>query len=96
VSHTCHAINCATGVPPRMWGCRRHWAMVPALLQRKLQKAYRPGQERRMDPSAAYLRAAAECVATVARAEGMADAEIKQCPEYSGYLAWADMLETSP
>lgn len=29
MAHTCHATNCTTPVPPTMWGCRKHWFMVP-------------------------------------------------------------------
>ena len=47
-----------------------------------------------MDPSVDYLRVAAACVEAVALAEGYSQAEIHASYEYSGYLAWAEMLES--
>lgn len=38
--------------------CAAHWRMVPKLMQDAIWAAYRPGQERRMDPSMEYLDAA--------------------------------------
>lgn len=93
MSHTCHAMNCETAVPPKMWGCQKHWAMVPPDLQAQLWDTYRHGQERRGNPSPAYLRAAAACVQAAARAEGHSDEEIEASPDYAGYLAWAEMLD---
>jgi hypothetical protein len=58
--HECHWPGCQKQVPPAMWGCRTHWARIPADLQRKIWKAYRPGQEKDMRPSEAYLAAAHE------------------------------------
>lgn len=43
-----------------MWGCKTHWFRLPAPLRRKIWSTYRPGQERDMRPSAAYLQAADE------------------------------------
>ena len=70
-THTCHAIDCETTVPPRLHMCARHWRMVPQSTQRALWAAYRKGQERDKQPSAAYLRAAAACISVVASAEGI-------------------------
>lgn len=41
-----------------MWGCRKHWFMLPKNLRDKIWKAYRPGQEKDMQPSAEYLAVA--------------------------------------
>lgn len=71
--------------------CRRHWAMVPKPFQRALWLNYRQGQEKDKNPSAEYLRAAADCIGSVARAEGWPDEEIAN--ELDGYYAWAEMLE---
>lgn len=43
--HTCHAIGCETAVPPKLFMCRDHWAMVPKKLQTKVWEHYRLGQE---------------------------------------------------
>lgn len=95
MSHICHAMNCEVSCPPAMLMHRAHWAMVPADLQRKLYAAYRRGQERRMDPSPAYLRAAMECVIAVAKAEGYPEADILASPEVDGYRVWAERLEVA-
>lgn len=42
--HHCHAIGCATPVPPEMLMCFQHWRRVPKVLQAAVWKAYRPGQ----------------------------------------------------
>lgn len=91
MSHTCHAVNCERNVPPRMHMCKPHWSMVPRHLQRALWAAYKPGQERRMDPSAAYLRCAAACVKAVAETEGQPAEAIDF--EVGLYLSWADQLD---
>lgn len=73
--------------------CREHWAMVPRTLQSALWATYVPGQENRMDPSVAYLRAAAHCVRAVAEAEGQSPDQIER--EIEAYLLWAEMLDAS-
>jgi hypothetical protein len=70
VSHTCHAEGCGTAVPPRMWGCRRHWFMVPKTLRDRVWATYRPGQEVDKLPSEEYRMASFEAVEAVARLEG--------------------------
>lgn len=55
MTHQCHVEGCEVSVPPRMFACRRHWAMIPATLQRVLWAAYRPGQEVDKKPSGDYL-----------------------------------------
>jgi hypothetical protein len=49
--------------------CKSHWAMVPKRLQRAVWGKYVPGQERRMDPTPAYLEAAFAAIDAVERAE---------------------------
>ena len=43
--HTCHAIDCTTPVPRRMFMCRRHWGMLSKEDQNAVWAAYTPGQE---------------------------------------------------
>lgn len=52
--HTCHAINCSRQINPKYFMCPKHWAMVPANLQREIWKHYRQGQEVDKQPSEAY------------------------------------------
>lgn len=58
--HTCHWPGCSKQVPPAMWGCKPHWFLLPGYLRNKIWAAYRPGQEKDMRPSEAYLNAAQE------------------------------------
>lgn len=58
--HTCHWPDCETQVPPAMWGCKKHWFMLPKQLRDRIWEEYVPGQERRMDPSDGYLEVAKE------------------------------------
>lgn len=58
--HTCHWPSCKTQVPPAMWGCKRHWFMLPRWLRSKVWGEYVPGQEERLDPSPEYLEVAHE------------------------------------
>lgn len=90
--HTCHAMRCNANVPPRMLMCAKHWRMVPKAEQAAVWATYRPGQERRMNPSVAYLNAAAEAVRAVAEKEGYGPDEIENDPSVAGYVAWAEML----
>lgn len=53
--HICHAIGCKLEVPPNMWGCRRHWFMVPAQIRKQIWKHYVPGQEVKKNPTKEYL-----------------------------------------
>ncbi len=59
-NHACHWPGCGKQVPPAMWGCRRHWFLLPARLRNAIWRAYVPGQEERLDPSDDYLRVAEE------------------------------------
>lgn len=56
--HHCHWPGCDKNVPPALWGCRDHWFRLPLLLRNRIWAAYRPGQEKDMKPSRAYLEAA--------------------------------------
>lgn len=56
--HTCHWPGCDRQVPPALWGCRRHWAMLTKELQTAIWRAYRPGQEATGRASPAYVAAA--------------------------------------
>ena len=71
MAHTCHATGCATPVTPAMWGCRRHWFMVPKPLRDAIWRHYRAGQESDWQPSVAYLNAAKAAVEAVAKREGL-------------------------
>jgi hypothetical protein len=67
--HTCHAMDCDVAVPPRMFMCRRHWYMLPKPMRDAIWAAYVPGQERRKDPTDAYLNAAIAAVKWLAENE---------------------------
>jgi hypothetical protein len=58
--HVCHWPDCNVQVPPAMWGCKKHWFMLPTSLRDKVWSVYVPGQEIRMDPSPEYLAVAHE------------------------------------
>lgn len=85
MSHTCHATGCKTAVPPNMWGCKRHWFMVPKPIRDRVWATYRPGQERDKDPSVPYLKAAREAVIAVAVLEG----KIPDVSLYDAFLSAA-------
>lgn len=42
--HTCHAAGCNEHVPPERFMCRRHWFMLPKILQARIWASYRRGQ----------------------------------------------------
>lgn len=58
--HECHWEGCKAQVPPAMWGCKRHWFMLPTLIRHKIWKAYVPGQEITLTPSKEYIDVARE------------------------------------
>jgi hypothetical protein len=58
--HHCHWPGCPAQVPPALWGCRRHWFLLPKALRDRVWAAYRPGQEEDMAPGPEYLEVAAE------------------------------------
>ena len=63
--HQCHWPGCCKQVPPAMWGCSKHWFMLPADLRRRIWNSYRIGQEVDMRPSEAYLKVAREVQAWI-------------------------------
>ena len=58
MQHTCHWITCNVAVPPKMWGCKKHWFKLPLALRREVWRNYRPGQEIDKNPSRAYIETA--------------------------------------
>lgn len=56
--HHCHWPGCGKQVPPAMWGCTKHWYMLPQRLRTLIWTTYRPGQEVSGRPSVSYLDAA--------------------------------------
>ena len=56
--HTCHHPGCKTEVPPKLWGCAKHWFRLPENIRNRILAAYRPGQEVDKNPSEAYIDAA--------------------------------------
>ena len=59
MTHQCHWPGCRTEVPPKLWGCKRHWLMLPKPLRNRIWATYRRGQEDSEDPSKEYVDAAA-------------------------------------
>jgi hypothetical protein len=68
-SHECHWPGCGKQVPPAMWGCREHWFKLPKPLRDAIWRAYRPGQEKDMHPSADYIEAAEKAQKWIAEQE---------------------------
>ena len=60
MNHTCHWPDCEIEVPPGLWGCRRHWFLLPRRLRSKIWRTYKKGQEITKNPSKDYLEAAQE------------------------------------
>lgn len=58
MSHHCHWPGCKRGVPPKMWGCAKHWYMLPQNLRNEIWRTYTPGQEITKTPSKEYIKAA--------------------------------------
>jgi hypothetical protein len=71
MAHTCHATGCGAHVPPQMWGCRKHWYMVPKPIRDRIWATYRADQCDDMNPSDDYCRAAKDAVVAVAKREGL-------------------------
>ena len=57
-NHHCHWPGCTRQVPPALWGCRGHWYTLPAELRTRIWRTYKPGQEVKGTPSAAYVEVA--------------------------------------
>lgn len=64
--HHCHATGCTTTVPPEMWGCKKHWFMLPSAIRKRIWASYRSGQCDDMNPSREYCLAARDAVVFVA------------------------------
>ena len=58
--HHCHWPGCESEVPPKLWGCRTHWFMLPKYIRDKIWDAYVPGQEITKTPSRRYIEVARE------------------------------------
>ncbi len=56
--HHCHWPGCDQQVPPALWGCRKHWFMLPKTIRDQIWLTYRIGQEINGNPSDRYLAAA--------------------------------------
>lgn len=89
MSHTCHADGCRKDVPPKMFACYGHWAMVPADYQRGLWRHYRSGQEIDKRPSARYVVAQTRCRYEIARGERREEARLRILGELRGFLRGA-------
>lgn len=63
--HHCHWPRCETPVPPAMWGCRKHWYLLPQRLRNAIWAAYQPGQEITKRPSARYVEVARQVQAWI-------------------------------
>lgn len=70
MAHHCHATDCTKEVPPQMWGCKRHWFMLPLAIRNRIWQTYRVGQCDDMNPSRDYCLAARDAVVAVAHLEG--------------------------
>lgn len=70
MSHTCHAADCTTIIPPKRLMCLKRWRMVPHSIQKRVWSTYRPGQCDDWQPSAEYCDAAQAAVLAVAKIEG--------------------------
>ncbi len=58
--HHCHWPGCKKDVPPKFWGCGKHWRLVPKKMQKRIWHHYKPGQEDTMKVSEGYLKVARE------------------------------------
>lgn len=68
--HLCRAISCDAIVRGALLMCKRHWTMVPPVLQTRIYEHYRPGQGRDFEPSPDWVIAARMATVHVARQEG--------------------------
>lgn len=56
--HRCRWPGCPHLVASKLWGCRRHWFLLPARIRNAIWRAYRPGQEETGRISDEYVEAA--------------------------------------
>jgi hypothetical protein len=68
--HYCHAMQCFTEVPPKMFMCKPHWRMLPKAMRDAIWDNYRPGQEIDKEPTNDYVIAASRAIAHIAVKEG--------------------------
>lgn len=55
--HHCHWTGCGVQVPPAMWGCKKHWFMLPQAIRDEIWRTFKPGQEVSATPSREYVAA---------------------------------------
>lgn len=60
--HRCHAKDCESIVPPKLFMCKRHWFLLPSGYRNALWDQYVPGQEITKTPTDGYLAAAKACI----------------------------------
>jgi hypothetical protein len=66
VKHHCHAMGCRTACPPRHLVCGKHWAMVPADLQKLVYRCAAQRDGSAIDASwAPWWRAQARAIHAV-------------------------------
>ncbi len=58
-AHLCHWPKCPVKVHPSLWGCSKHWFMLPIQIRDAILREYRPGQEITKTPSERYVVVAA-------------------------------------
>jgi hypothetical protein len=58
--HECHWPTCEEEVPPKLWGCKKHWFRLPKRLRDRIWATYKPGQEITKTPSSSYMKIALE------------------------------------
>jgi len=56
--HHCHWPGCTAKVPAALWGCKKHWMMLPPRLRGKIWVNFSPGQEIAKTPSRNYVETA--------------------------------------
>ena len=94
--HTCHARGCRTACKPEFLMCPMHWRMVPQVVQKRVYRAYRPGQCS-FDPlpSEAWRLAANDAILAVARKE-YAESRSSQPDPGSGTAALEPWFGSDP
>lgn len=62
-----------------MWGCKKHWFMLPKHLRDLIWATYRPGQEITKDPSQEYINAAKLVRDWITKNSGAAESKCEAC-----------------
>lgn len=83
MNHLCHARDCEKECKPEKLMCGKHWAMVPAHIQRAVYKHYRHGQYDDRRPNQEWMDAADAAIRAVAAAEATARVNAKQTSMFS-------------